>query len=77
MPRHVAAHLDADAGWNFASAIGAYTFALGLVFAVKTALGFRRKETAGANPWGPSAATLEWTLAPRPFHQFKTLPLIE
>jgi heme/copper-type cytochrome/quinol oxidase subunit 1 len=51
MPRRVAAYLDADAGWNFASAIGAYTFALGLVFAVNAVLGFRRKQAAGANPW--------------------------
>jgi cytochrome c oxidase subunit I len=39
---------------------------------------FRRKEAAGANPWGPGATTLEWTPpSPPPFHQFETLPLIK
>src|SRR5262249_36887594 len=30
-----------------------------------------------ADPWGPSATTLEWSLpSPPPFHQFDTLPRI-
>jgi cytochrome c oxidase subunit 1 len=41
------------------------------------ALAFVRKERAAANPWGPGATTLEWTLSsPPPFHQYETLPLI-
>src|SRR5271157_1212397 len=79
MPRRIADYPDAYAGWNFVSSIGAYIFAFGiLVFAVNMILAFRRKEAAGANPWGPGATTLEWTLpSPPPFHQFETLPLIK
>ena len=37
-----------------------------------------RKEKAAANPWGPGATTLEWTLSsPPPFHQFETLPRVQ
>jgi cytochrome c oxidase subunit 1 len=37
-----------------------------------------RRRPAGANPWGASATTLEWTLSsPPPFHQFSQLPRIE
>jgi cytochrome c oxidase subunit I len=37
-----------------------------------------RRRPAGANPWGPAATTLEWTLAsPPPFHQFSKIPKIE
>ena len=40
-------------------------------------LAFVRKAPAPANPWGPGATTLEWTLpSPPPFHQFDTLPRI-
>jgi heme/copper-type cytochrome/quinol oxidase subunit 1 len=45
---------------------------------INMALAFARKETAGANPWGVGATTLEWTLpSPPPFHQFETLPRID
>jgi cytochrome c oxidase subunit I len=79
MPRRYADYPDAYAGWNFISSIGADIFAAGLlVFAVNMILAFRRKEPAGANPWGPGATTLEWTLpSPPPFHQFEVLPLIK
>ena len=37
-----------------------------------------RKRHAVANPWGPGATTLEWTLpSPVPFHTFETLPRID
>ena len=37
----------------------------------------RRSASAGNNPWGAGATTLEWTLSsPPPFHQFETLPRI-
>jgi cytochrome c oxidase subunit I len=79
MPRRIADYPDAYTGWNFVSSIGAYIFAAGLlVFAVNMILAFRRKEAAGANPWGEGATTLEWTLpSPPPFHQFEVLPLIK
>ena len=48
-----------------------------LVFLYGMILAFVRKERAAANPWGPGATTLEWTLpSPPPFHQYETLPLI-
>ena len=49
-----------------------------MVFLFNMALAFARKQSAGANPWGAGATTLEWTLpSPPPFHQFETLPRIK
>src|SRR6266702_299946 len=79
MPRRVVDYPDAFADWNYISSIGAYISIAGLmVFLVNMALAFARKESAGANPWGVGATTLEWTLpSPPPFHQFETLPHID
>ena len=79
MPRRIADYPDAFAGWNYVSSIGSYISALGVViFFYGLAEAFMRKRLAGANPWGPGATTLEWTLSsPPPFHQFNTLPLIK
>jgi cytochrome c oxidase subunit 1 len=52
VPRRIADYPDADAGRNLASAIAAYIFALGQVFALNTILAFRRNEAAGVKPWG-------------------------
>jgi cytochrome c oxidase subunit 1 len=78
MPRRYADYPDAYAGWNLISSIGSYISALGLaVFFIAIAEAFVRKRQAGANPWGPGATTLEWTLtSPPPFHQFNELPRI-
>ena len=78
MPRRIVDYPDAFAGWNFVSSIGSYISGFGvLVFFYGMALAFIRKERAAANPWGPGATTLEWTLSsPPPFHQYDTLPLI-
>ena len=61
------------------SSIGSYSSAFGLViFFVGVFQAFARKEKAAANPWGPGATTLEWTLpSPSPFHQFNELPRIK
>ncbi len=78
MPRRYIDYPDAFAGWNFVSSIGSYIsgFAV-LVFFYGMVLAFVRKERAAANPWGPGATTLEWTLpSPPPFHTYETLPLI-
>jgi cytochrome c oxidase subunit 1 len=78
MPRRYVDYPDAFAGWNFVSSIGSYIsgFAV-LVFLYGMVLAFVKKERAAANPWGPGATTLEWTLSsPPPFHQYETLPLI-
>jgi cytochrome c oxidase subunit 1 len=79
MPRRIADYPDAYAGWNYVSSIGSYISAFGLlIFFVGVAQAFIRKEQAGANPWGPGATTLEWTLpSPPPFHQFNELPRIK
>jgi cytochrome c oxidase subunit 1 len=78
MPRRIVDYPDAFAGWNFISSIGADISGLGtLVFFFGLAEAFMRKRQAAANPWGPGATTLEWTLpSPPPFHQYDTLPLI-
>src|SRR5215472_9078624 len=78
MPRRIADYPDAFAPWNYISSIGSYIsgFAV-LVFLFGMVQAFTRKVPAPANPWGPGATTLEWTLpSPPPFHQFETLPLI-
>jgi cytochrome c oxidase subunit 1 len=79
MPRRIADYPDAFAGWNYVSSVGSYISALGLViFFIGMAMAFSRKEKAAANPWGPGATTLEWTLSsPPPFHQFNELPRIK
>jgi cytochrome c oxidase subunit 1 len=79
MPRRVADYPAAYADWNYISSIGSYVSAVAfLVFLTNMALAFVRKERVGANPWGPGATTLEWTLSsPPPFHQFETLPRIK
>jgi cytochrome c oxidase subunit I len=78
MPRRYVDYPAAFAGWNFVSSIGSYISGFGLlVFFYCMAQAFLRKERAAANPWGPGATTLEWTLpSPPPFHQFETLPPI-
>jgi cytochrome c oxidase subunit 1 len=78
MPRRYVDYPDAFAGWNFVSSIGSYISGFGvLVFLFGMVLAFVKKERAAANPWGPGATTLEWTLSsPPPFHQYETLPLI-
>jgi cytochrome c oxidase subunit 1 len=79
MPRRIADYPDAYAGWNLVSSIGSYLSVFGLlIFFVGLVVAFRRKEQAAANPWGPGATTLEWTLSsPPPFHQFEVLPKIK
>jgi cytochrome c oxidase subunit 1 len=78
MPRRVADYPTAFSGWNHVSSIGAYISAAGLmVFLAGMAYAFIKKTKAEANPWGPGATTLEWTLSsPPPFHQFERLPRI-
>ncbi len=78
MPRRIADYPDAFAGWNFVSSMGSYISAVGvLVFLYCTIDAFARKRPAAANPWGPGATTLEWTLpSPPPFHQWEVLPRI-
>jgi cytochrome c oxidase subunit 1 len=78
MPRRIPDYPDAFADWNFISSIGAYISGFGtLVFFYGVAQAFMRRQHAAANPWGPGATTLEWTLpSPPPFHQYNELPLV-
>ena len=78
MPRRYADYPDAFAFWNQISSVGSYiTFAGTVCFFIGLAAAFARKEKAAANPYGPYADTLEWTLpSPPPFHQYETLPRI-
>jgi cytochrome c oxidase subunit 1 len=78
MPRRYVDYPDAFATWNYLSSIGAYIGAFSMIVFFYTVIeAFLRKREAGANPWGPGATTLEWTLpSPPPFHQFETLPRI-
>jgi cytochrome c oxidase subunit I len=79
MPRRYVDYPVEFSGWNYVSSIGSYISAAAvLIFLVTMALALLRKEKAGANPWGPSATTLEWTLSsPPPFHSFEELPRIK
>jgi cytochrome c oxidase subunit I len=79
MPRRIVDYPDAFAGLNHISSIGAYISAIGLVvFFVGMIHAFIRREKAAANPWGPGATTLEWSLSsPPPFHQYEVLPRID
>ncbi|MDU6492005.1 cytochrome c oxidase subunit 1, partial [Bradyrhizobium sp.] len=79
MPRRYVDYPDAFAGWNPVSSIGSYISAVGvLIFIYGVVDAFMRKQQAAANPWGPGATTLEWTLSsPPPFHQFEVLPKVQ
>jgi cytochrome c oxidase subunit 1 len=79
MPRRIADYPDAFAGWNFIASLGSYiAFAGMIVFLFGIAQAFARRQHAAANPWGPGATTLEWTLSsPPPFHSYETLPRIK
>ncbi len=79
MPRRYIDYPDAFAGWNLISSYGSYIAGVGLlVFFLVLIEAFVRRRVGEANPWGPGATTLEWTLpSPPPFHQFNELPKIK
>jgi cytochrome c oxidase subunit 1 len=79
MPRRYVDYPDAFAGWNLVSSVGSYISGFGvLIFIWGVIDAFARKQAAAANPWGPGATTLEWTLSsPPPFHQFEVLPRVQ
>ncbi len=78
MPRRIPDYPDAFAGWNLVSTYGSYISAVGvLVFLFAVWRGFTAGATAGENPWGEGATTLEWTLpSPPAFHSYDELPEI-
>jgi cytochrome c oxidase subunit 1 len=78
MPRRVVDYTPAYETWNFVSSIGAYIGGIGgLIFLYMLYEAFTAKRPAPANPWGPGATTLEWTVpSPAPFHTWETPPHI-
>ncbi|MBA3813734.1 MAG: cytochrome c oxidase subunit I [Alphaproteobacteria bacterium] len=78
MPRRIPDYPDAYSGWNYVSSFGALlTFSAGIFFFYIIFHAFKWGKQAPANPWGPGATTLEWTLpSPPPFHTFETQPQI-
>lgn len=79
MPRRIADYPDAFSFWNHVSSIGSYiTAAATIIFVLSMVYAyFIARVRALDNPWGPGAATLEWTLpSPPPFHTFDTLPRV-
>ena len=78
MPRRYVDYPEAFAFWNLVSSWGYVITVVGVAvfFLVLIEAAVRRRK-AEANPWGPGATTLEWTLpSPPPFHQFNELPVI-
>jgi cytochrome c oxidase subunit 1 len=79
MPRRIPDYPDAFAGWNMVASFGSYISAFSvLVFLFLLFRTFTAGAKAAANPWGPGATTLEWTVSsPPPFHTFEELPQIK
>ncbi|WP_419826947.1 cytochrome c oxidase subunit I [Sphingomonas sp.] len=79
MPRRYPDYPDAFEHWNGVATTGYHIMALGMaVFFVNIAWSLIAGKKASANPWGPGATTLEWTLSsPPPYHQFEQLPKID
>ncbi|KAA5606059.1 cytochrome c oxidase subunit I [Roseospira marina] len=78
MPRRIPDYPDAYAGWNMISSIGA-VIAMGsaVMFLVVVLHAFIAGRRVAANPWGPGATTLEWTLSsPPPAHTFEQPPVL-
>jgi cytochrome c oxidase subunit I len=78
MPRRYIDYPDAFTLWNRISSYGSYLSGLGVLLFLYIILdAFLKKRVASANPWGPGATTLEWTVSsPPPFHTFEYLPRI-
>lgn len=78
MPRRVPDYPDAYHGWNTLCSYGAYmTAAATVLFLGMIMWTLRYGRKAPANPWGPGATGLEWTVSsPPPFHTFERLPAI-
>jgi len=79
MPRRIPDYPDAFWGWNMVSSVGAYVSFAGAIFFVYVVLHtLLRGERVGANYWGPSATTLEWTVSsPPPFHSYEAQPVVK
>jgi cytochrome c oxidase subunit 1 len=78
MPRRYPDYPDAFHLWNEIASYGAYLGAIGAVwFAGLVIYTLTSGKKVAANPWGPGATTLEWTLSsPPPFHSYEELPVM-
>ncbi|WP_018631799.1 cytochrome c oxidase subunit I [Neomegalonema perideroedes] len=78
MPRRYIDYHESYAGWNMVSSIGAFISGASFLWFFYVMWSTATKgEKVGANYWGPSADTLEWTLpSPPPEHTFEVLPVI-
>ena len=79
MPRRIPDYPAAYEFWNYIASLGYGVLLVGLLFFfLNMAVSFMGRRYAPANPWGPGATTLEWTLSsPPPYHQFSILPRID
>ncbi len=79
MPRRYVDFPVEFAYWNYISSVGYAITLVGVaVFLIMCVEAIVRRRKGEANPWGPGATTLEWTLpSPPPFHQFNELPVIK
>ncbi|MCC7360228.1 MAG: cytochrome c oxidase subunit I [Anaerolineales bacterium] len=79
MPRRIYTYASGQGWeiWNLMSTIGAFLIAASvLVFLINFFISARRKEPAGADPWG--GASLEWaTSSPPPAHNFDVVPPVK
>jgi cytochrome c oxidase subunit 1 len=78
MPRRIPDYPDAFAGWNMVASIGSYIAGLSsILFLFIVWKTLTSGERVAANPWGPGATSLEWTVpSPPPFHTFEDPPHI-
>jgi cytochrome c oxidase subunit 1 len=79
MPRRIPDYPEAFEGWNHIASIGSYisgaSVILFLYIVIRTLVSGER---VAANPWGPGATTLEWTVpSPPPFHTYEELPQVK
>jgi cytochrome c oxidase subunit 1 len=79
MPRRIPDYPDAFAYWNYVSSCGAALVGASTVFFIFLAIyTLVAGKKVGANYWGDSATTLEWTVSsPPPFHQFEIQPIVK
>ena len=79
MPRRYIDYAEGYSAWNAISSWGAYlSFCSTVFFIIMLIYTLKCGKKVGANYWGDSATTLEWTVdSPPPFHTFDKLPKVK
>lgn len=79
MPRRIPDYPDVYGNWNYVISMGGFITGFSTLFFLYVVYHiFRHGKKAPANPWGPGADTLEWTVSsPPPFHTFETQPHVK